>query len=100
MIDGLHYGTTAKIFHWVIVALLAVQFPIAWFMPDIHEGMKPGNAMTFHVSIGITILVLIVLRFVWRVTHPVAPEARCLPGSDSPRRAFVGCSMRWCSLPP
>ena len=34
--------------------------------------------MTFHISFGITILLLIVLRLVWRLTHPVAPE-RSLP---------------------
>lgn len=79
MTDGLQYGTTAKIFHWLIVALLAVQFPIAWFMPDIHEGMRPGDAMTLHVSIGITILVLIILRYFCRVTHPVAPASSLPP---------------------
>lgn len=72
--EQLHYGSTAKVFHWVIVALLAVQLPLGWLMPDIHRGMQPGNAMTLHVSIGILVLVLIVLRFLWRLTHPVAPE--------------------------
>ena len=71
----LQYGTPAKIFHWLIVALLAVQFPIAWLMPDIHPGMSPGTSMTFHVSIGIAILLLTALRLAWRVTHPVAPES-------------------------
>lgn len=70
-----HYGTTAKIFHWLVVLLLLVQYPLGWFMPDIHRGMKPGDAMTFHISIGICILVLILLRFLWRLTHPVAPES-------------------------
>jgi cytochrome b561 len=37
--------------------------------------MKPGDAMTFHISFGITILALIVLRFFWRITHPVAPPS-------------------------
>jgi cytochrome b561 len=74
----LNYGTTAKVFHWLIVALLIVQFPLGWFMPDIHRGMKPGDAMTFHISFGITILALIFLRFFWRITHPVAP-ARSFP---------------------
>lgn len=69
-----HYGTPARIFHWLIVALLAVQYPIGWLMPDIHRGMTPGAAMTFHISIGIGILALTVLRLVWRLTHPVAPE--------------------------
>jgi cytochrome b561 len=79
MTARLQYGTTAKVFHWLIVVLLLVQYPIGWLMPDIHRGMKPGAPMTFHVSIGILILVLIVLRFAWRLTHPVAPENSPLP---------------------
>jgi cytochrome b561 len=81
MTARLQYGTTAKVFHWLIVALLLVQYSIGWLMPDIHGGMKPGDAMTFHISIGTTILVLIVLRFAWRLAHPVAPENSLPPGS-------------------
>lgn len=71
----LKYGKTAKAFHWIIVALIAIQLPLGWLMPDIKRGMTPGSAMSLHISIGITILALIVLRFVWRLTHPVAPES-------------------------
>jgi cytochrome b561 len=73
-----HYGTTAKVFHWLVVALLIVQYPLGKFMPHIHRGMTPGEAMTFHISFGITIMALMVLRLFWRITHPVAP-ARSLP---------------------
>jgi cytochrome b561 len=79
MTARLQYGTTAKVFHWVIVALLVVQYLFGWLMPDIHRGDKPGVGMTFHLSIGLTILVLIVLRFAWRLTHPVAPESSLAP---------------------
>jgi cytochrome b561 len=79
MTARLQYGTTAKVFHWLIVALLLVQYSIGWLMPDIHGGMKPGDAMTFHISIGTTILVLIVLRFAWRLAHPVALESSLPP---------------------
>jgi cytochrome b561 len=79
MTARLQYGTTAKVFHWLVVALLLVQYPIGWLMPDIHRGMKPGAAMTFHVSVGMTILVLIALRLAWRLTHPVAPERSLAP---------------------
>jgi cytochrome b561 len=75
MTKRLQYGTTAKVLHWLVVALLAVQYLIGWLMPDIHRNMKPGAAMTFHVSIGMTILVLIALRLAWRLAHPVAPES-------------------------
>jgi cytochrome b561 len=79
MTPHLQYGPTAKIFHWLIVALLMVQYPIGWLMPDLHRDMKPGTPMTFHVSFGIAILTLILLRLVWRLTHPVAPESTLPP---------------------
>jgi cytochrome b561 len=75
MTDRLQYGTTAKVLHWLIVALLLVQYSIGWLMPDIHRDMKPGVAMTFHASFGMLILILIVLRLAWQLTHPVAPES-------------------------
>jgi cytochrome b561 len=75
MTARLEYGTTAKVFHWLIVALLLVQYPIGWLMPDIHRGVKPGVGMTLHISFGFVILILIVLRLGWRLTHPVAPES-------------------------
>src|SRR5260370_31136375 len=79
MTNRLQYGITAKVLHWLVVALLCVKYPIGWLMPDIHRGMKPGAAMTFHVSFGIVILILIVLRFAWRLAHPVAPESSLPP---------------------
>jgi cytochrome b561 len=79
MTDRLQYGTTAKVLHWLVVALLLVQYLIGWLMPDIHRGMKPGDAMTYHISVGIVILLLIVARLAWRITHPVAPESSLPP---------------------
>jgi cytochrome b561 len=78
MTNRLHYGTPAKTLHWLIVALLLIQFPLGWFMPDVHAG-PPGKAMSFHISFGITILALTLIRFVWRITHPVAPESSLPP---------------------
>jgi cytochrome b561 len=77
MTPHLQYGATAKIFHWLIVALLIVQYPIGWLMPGLHRDMKPGAPMIFHISFGI--IILIVLRFAWRLTHPVAPESTLPP---------------------
>jgi cytochrome b561 len=78
MSSRLQYGTTAKVLHWLIVALLIVQYLIGWLMPDVHRG-PPGVPMVMHMSVGLTILVVIVLRFVWRLAHPVAPESSLPP---------------------
>jgi cytochrome b561 len=75
----LHYGTTAKVLHWTVVGLLVVQYSIGWLMSDIKRGMNPGVGMTLHVSIGTTILVVIVARLAWRLTHPVGPESSLAP---------------------
>jgi cytochrome b561 len=75
MSSRLQYGSTAKVFHWLIVALLIVQYLIGWLMPDIHRGMQPGVPMTLHLSFGLSILILITLRLFWRLMHPVAPES-------------------------
>jgi cytochrome b561 len=75
MAKRVHYDATAKAFHWTIVGLLVIQYPLGWLMPDIHRGMTPGNPMTWHISIGSVILALVIARFVWRLTHPVVLES-------------------------
>ena len=90
MTARLQYGTTAKVLHWLIVALLLVQYTIGWLMPDLHRDMKPGVPMTLHISVGITMLVLIVLRLVWRLTHLVAPES-----SLSPMQRLSSEAVHW-----
>ena len=74
MTKHLEYGTTAKVLHSLTVVLLIIQYMIGWLMPDIHRDMKPGDMMTLHISIGITILSIILIRFFWRLTHPVEPD--------------------------
>src|SRR4051794_4794392 len=73
------YGTTAKTLHWVMLGLLLLQFPLGWLMPDVHRGMLPGAAMMWHVTIGMSILLVVVLRLAWRLSNPVAPEASLRP---------------------
>jgi cytochrome b561 len=68
------YGRTAKLLHWTTVLLLVVQYSIGWLMPSIRPGMTPGEAMNLHMSFGLVILFLMVARFLWRLTHPVALE--------------------------
>jgi cytochrome b561 len=73
------YGGVAKILHWLIVALLIVQFAIAWTMPGIHRGTQPERLINLHLSFGTVILLLVALRLVWRLFHPVPLVAESLP---------------------
>jgi cytochrome b561 len=65
------YGGVAKFLHWLIVALLIVQFAIAWTMPDINPSTPPSTLVDLHFSIGVTILSIVLLRLLWRWRYPV-----------------------------
>jgi len=59
------------VLHWVIAAMVLLQFTWGWWMqtiPKIPVGPRV-NAYNFHKSIGLTILVLVIVRIVWRLLH-------------------------------
>ena len=73
------YGIVAKILHWLIFLLLAVQYAIGSIMP--HIGRKTLNEgwVSWHFSVGAAILFFIVIRLAWRVFHPVPPIPTMTP---------------------
>ncbi|MDH3372633.1 MAG: cytochrome b [Gammaproteobacteria bacterium] len=70
------WGSVARGFHWLIAALVIAQFLIG----NVAEEMKLTPAkldlFVWHKSIGVTVLVLAVLRLAWRFGNPPpAPPA-------------------------
>ena len=73
-LDGrLIYSPAAKFFHWLTVLLIAAQITLGWTMPGAHRGMPPTLLNDLHMTIGFTLLAVIVLRFAWRSAYGV-PE--------------------------
>lgn len=66
------YGLTAKIFHWLIVLLLTAQYTVGSIMPHIGRKTLDQGWVHWHLLVGTAILLVIVLRILWRVFHPVA----------------------------
>src|SRR5438045_2733825 len=73
------YGAAAKWFHWTIVLLVAIQFVIAFSMPDIGPGVVPDTLINLHLSFGVSILVIVLLRLLWRLAHPVLLTIQNVP---------------------
>jgi cytochrome b561 len=67
------YGTVARLLHWSILGLLIVQFVLAWTMPGIHRGTTPETLINLHLSFGLLILLVILLRLLWRAVHAPPP---------------------------
>lgn len=60
--------------HWVIAILIIGGFALGWVMTDI-PGFTPTKLRYFawHKWIGVTVLALVIIRLVWRATHPAPP---------------------------
>lgn len=71
--DSERYDGVARLLHWLTVALIVTQYAIAWTMPDIHRGTEPTGLIAWHLSIGVTILAVVLVRAVWRLTHDEPP---------------------------
>jgi len=55
--------------------MLTVEFIVAWSMPEIRAG-GPSGLVSFHMSVGLLVLFVALIRFRWRLSHkaPVSPE--------------------------
>lgn len=85
------YDGTAKFFHWLTVALLSAQYALGWIMPDIRRGMQPESLMNLHMSLGMLICAVVILRILWRAVHGT-PE----PELGSPGWQHAGAStVHW-----
>jgi cytochrome b561 len=69
------YTMTAIVLHWVIALAVIGQITLGWWMQAIpKDPVGPRvNAFNLHKSIGLTILLLMAIRIVWRTTHPPPP---------------------------
>ena len=66
------YSTVSLILHWLIAALVIAQIVLI----QAHEANEDSGLRTFmdlHKSVGLTILVLTLVRLGWRIANPAIP---------------------------
>jgi cytochrome b561 len=68
-VGRVRYNGVAMILHWVIAALIVANILLAWYFNTLHGAAKAGPVQ-LHKSFGITVLILSVLRLVWRFVAP------------------------------
>ena len=64
------YGHVAQALHWIIAALVVTQFALAYAASGLPLGMERLILMARHKSIGMTILMLVLVRLAWRLRYP------------------------------
>lgn len=63
------YTRTAIAFHWLMAALIVANFPLGLYMSDLPLSPHKLQLYAYHKWTGIVILILLVLRLLWRATH-------------------------------
>lgn len=95
MADGaaarMRYSNVAIFLHWAIALLILYNL----FTGFLHDAL-PRGWFQFHVSSGVTILTLTVIRIIWRLTHkapPYLPMAKWEKGLAHAVHFLLYCAM-------
>ena len=78
---GPRYTAVAVVLHWAIAAAILLNLFVGWWMHEAIEDPRYAApaiaAFQLHKSVGLTVLVLSLLRLAWRLAHrpPALPEA-------------------------
>ncbi len=66
------YTKTAIAFHWIVALLIVTNVVLAWTWPNVaDDSVRP--LINNHKTIGITLLGLVTMRLLWRLTHRPPP---------------------------
>jgi cytochrome b561 len=76
------YDRASIILHWTIAALILIQIGLGWTMNEVMPDHSPAQAaiLPVHISVGLTILLLVLVRIGFRLTHraPALPPGIAL----------------------
>lgn len=70
------YSVTARFWHWLTAVLVIAMIPLGFGIANYDLGDTLYNS---HKSFGFVVFVVVVLRLVYRLTHPVPPLPADIP---------------------
>lgn len=73
------YDPVAKTLHWLIALAIIGMLALGWIMADLPNGPEKFSLFQWHKSIGLTILVLALMRLTWRLKHAAPPLPASMP---------------------
>jgi cytochrome b561 len=73
------WGAPAKLLHWLIAVLILVQFALGWAAVSWRLSPTKLHLFVWHKSLGIVILLLVLVRLVWRLLNLTPTLPREMP---------------------
>ena len=85
------YGVVAKGFHWLLFLMLTFSIIAGNFLASMPKGTEKLQAAGMHKSFGAVLLMLIMLRFLWRLIN----ETPKLPDGTTSVESLMAKGMHW-----
>jgi cytochrome b561 len=83
--DRARWGTVSQLLHWLIALMVFAQIALALIFKQLRPGPELFALIGAHKSLGLAILVVVVIRLIWRWFNPV-PD---LPSTLKPYERFL-----------
>ena len=73
------YTVTARVLHWVIAVLVLLMIPVGIIIANEWGGPAQTFLYNLHKSTGALLILLIIIRIIYRLTHPAPPLPEDIP---------------------
>lgn len=87
------WGAVQQAIHWTVALLVVAQLAVGLIMAGGERGATPGWVFPTHVTLGVSILLLMLARLVWRTRNPVPASPATLKPSD--QKLALGTHYAW-----
>lgn len=68
------YGTVARLLHWSTLVLIIAQYVLAETAEELEDGPEKFATLGNHMSIGVLILLLTLVRIGWKLANRGLPQ--------------------------
>jgi cytochrome b561 len=73
------YTMTARVLHWITAAAILLMLPLGWASANEWGGSWQDWLYNLHRSIGAALIPIVLVRVIYRITHPPLPLPEAIP---------------------
>src|SRR5262245_13223026 len=85
------YTPVARLLHWTVAALVLLMIPLGIVIAKEWGGPAQQFLYNLHKSIGATLIPIVIIRLLYRITHPAPP----LPDDLLAIQKFAAHATHW-----